>query len=64
MKPEERAAVVTEFKCHLFDDFVISLDEVFREWFQYAWETPGLCPGVFSAGTLTALLRRYTNRSA
>ena len=34
MKPEERAAVVTEFKCHLFDDFVISLDEVFREWFQ------------------------------
>ena len=34
MKPEERAAVVTEFKCHLFDDFVIPLDEVFREWFQ------------------------------
>ena len=34
MTDRERAEVVTEFKCHLFDDFVISLDEVFREWFQ------------------------------
>ena len=29
MKPEERAAVVTEFKCSLFDDLTIPLEEVF-----------------------------------
>ena len=29
MDEDERAAVVTEFKCSLFDDLVISLDEVF-----------------------------------
>ena len=30
MKEEERAAVVTEFKCSLFDDLVISVDRIFR----------------------------------
>ena len=29
MKEDERAAVVTEFPCSLFDDLVISLDDVF-----------------------------------
>ena len=29
MKEEERAAVVKEFRCSLFDDLVISLDEIF-----------------------------------
>ena len=29
MKPEERAAVVTEFRCSLFDDLTISLQDVF-----------------------------------
>lgn len=29
MKEDERAAVVTEFKCSLFDDLLISLDDVF-----------------------------------
>ena len=29
MKPEERAAVVTEFKCSLFDDLTIRVDDVF-----------------------------------
>ena len=29
MKPEERAAVVTEFKCSLYDDLLIRLDDVF-----------------------------------
>ena len=29
MKDEERAQVVTEFKCSLFDDLVISLEDVF-----------------------------------
>lgn len=29
MKPEERDAVVTEFKCSLYDDLTIHLDDVF-----------------------------------
>ncbi|MBR1659277.1 MAG: hypothetical protein IJ705_03065, partial [Oscillospiraceae bacterium] len=29
MKPEERAAVAKEFKCSLYDDLTISLEEVF-----------------------------------
>ena len=29
MKPEERAAVVTEFSCSLFDDLTIRLEDVF-----------------------------------
>ncbi|MCM1149617.1 MAG: Uma2 family endonuclease [Butyricicoccus sp.] len=29
MKPEERAALVTEFKCSLYDDLTIHLDDVF-----------------------------------
>lgn len=29
MKPEERATVVTEFKCSLFDDLTIRVDDVF-----------------------------------
>ena len=29
MKPEERAAVVTEFKCSLYDDLIIRLEDVF-----------------------------------
>lgn len=29
MKPEERDAVVTEFKCSLFDDLTIQLEDVF-----------------------------------
>ena len=29
MKPEERAAVVTEFKCSLYDDLIIQLEDVF-----------------------------------
>ena len=29
MEEEERAAVVTEFKCSLYDDLLISLDEIF-----------------------------------
>ena len=29
MKPEERAAVAAEFKCSLYDDFVIRLDDIF-----------------------------------
>lgn len=29
MKEEELAEVVTEFKCSLYDDFVISLDDIF-----------------------------------
>lgn len=31
MKEEERAAVVTHFKCSLFDDLEISLDEIFYD---------------------------------
>ena len=30
MKPEERAAVVTEFRCSLFDDLIIRVDDVFE----------------------------------
>jgi len=26
---EEKASLVTEFKCHLYDDFAIRLDEIF-----------------------------------
>lgn len=33
MKEEERAAVVTEFKCHLYDDLTIRLDDVFSDIF-------------------------------
>ena len=33
MTDEEKAAVVTEFKCHLFDDLVIRLDDVFSDLF-------------------------------
>lgn len=29
MKPEERAAVETTFRCHLYEDFELSLDEIF-----------------------------------
>ena len=34
MKEEERAAIVTEFRCSLFDDLIIRVDDVFRrlEW--------------------------------
>lgn len=31
MTEEERAAVVTEFKCSLYDDLIISLDDVFSD---------------------------------
>ena len=30
MTEEERAALVTEFKCSLYDDLLISLEDVFR----------------------------------
>lgn len=33
MSDVERAAVVTEFKCHLFDDLVIHLDDIFGDLF-------------------------------
>ena len=29
MKPEERAAVITEFRCSLYDDLTIRLDDIF-----------------------------------
>lgn len=29
MKPEERAQVETTFRCHLYEDFELSLDEIF-----------------------------------
>ena len=29
MKPEERAEVITEFRCSLYDDLTISLDDIF-----------------------------------
>ena len=34
MKEEDRAAIVTEFRCSLFDDLIIRVDDVFRrlEW--------------------------------
>ncbi len=31
MTDEERAAVVTEFKCHLYDDLIIRLDDIFGD---------------------------------
>ena len=33
MTDEERAAVVTEFKCHLYDDLIIRLDDIFGDLF-------------------------------
>ncbi|MCI8415546.1 MAG: Uma2 family endonuclease [Ruminiclostridium sp.] len=33
MTDEEKAAVITEFKCHLYDDLVIRLDDIFGDWF-------------------------------
>ena len=29
MKPEERAQVETTFRCHLYEDFELSLDDIF-----------------------------------
>lgn len=34
MTARERAEVVTQFQCRLFDGFTIRLEDVFREWFQ------------------------------
>ena len=33
MTDEEKAAVVTEFKCHLYDDLTIRLDDIFGDLF-------------------------------
>lgn len=33
MTDEEKAAVITEFKCHLYDDLVIRLEDIFDDWF-------------------------------
>lgn len=33
MTDEERASVVTEFKCHLYDDLLIRLDDIFCDLF-------------------------------
>ena len=33
MTDEERSAVVTEFKCHLYDDLLIRLDDIFGDLF-------------------------------
>lgn len=33
MTDEEKAAVVTEFKCHLYDDLIIRLDDIFGDLF-------------------------------
>jgi len=33
MTDEERAAIVTEFKCHLYDDLIICLDDIFGDLF-------------------------------
>jgi len=33
MTEEEKAMVATEFKCHLYDDLVIRLDEIFEDLF-------------------------------
>ena len=33
MTDEERSAVVTEFKCHLYDDLIIRLDDIFGDLF-------------------------------
>ena len=33
MTDEEKAAIVTEFKCHLYDDLIIRLDDIFGDLF-------------------------------
>ena len=33
MTPEERGAVVTEFKCSLYHDLIIQLDDFFEDWY-------------------------------
>ena len=33
MTDEERAAIVTEFKCHLYDELIIRLDDIFGDLF-------------------------------
>lgn len=33
MTDDEKAAVVTEFKCHLYDDLIIRLDDIFDDLF-------------------------------
>ena len=33
MSDEEKAALVTEFKCHLYDDLIIRLDDIFYDLF-------------------------------
>ena len=33
MTDEKRASVVTEFKCHLYDDLTIRLDDIFSDFF-------------------------------
>ena len=33
MTSKERAAIVTEFKCHLYDDLIIRLDDIFGDLF-------------------------------
>lgn len=33
MTDEERATIVTEFKCHLYDDLIIRLDDIFGDLF-------------------------------
>ena len=33
MTDEERTAIVTEFKCHLYDDLIIRLDDIFGDLF-------------------------------
>lgn len=33
MTDEERAAIVTEFRCHLYDDLIIRLDDIFGDLF-------------------------------
>lgn len=34
MTAEEQAALVTEFKCHLYDDLAISLEDIFDDMFE------------------------------
>lgn len=33
MMDDEKAVVMTEFKCHLCDDLVIRLEDIFNDWF-------------------------------
>lgn len=33
MTDEEKATIVTEFKCHLYDDLIIRLDDIFGDLF-------------------------------